>query len=223
MIEHDSGVVAHMMRDLHDGPLQDVFATRLRLDSLAHRVPPELADEIRQLSLLQSRIIRRMRQVGRGGLFNDGRSFRDVLDDTVADAALALGFEPVCLIDPAVDLIDQSGVASDVIHAVRESLSNIARHANATLVMLSITIDSIGIRLMVRDNGSGIPVNGHRGNGLANLRTRATNHGGSCVFRPNESVGTVVDWWVPFGVSGTGTPPGRDRASFASSRPIAMA
>lgn len=212
-----------MMRDLHDGPLQDVFATRLRLDSLVHRVPPDLAAEIRQLSLLQSRIIRRMRQVGRGGLFDDGRCVLDVLADTLADAAIALGFEPRCSIDPRIARIGSAELASDLIHAVRESLSNIARHACATSVILSITTDSTGIKLVVRDNGTGIPENGRRGNGLANLRDRATNNGGSCVFRRNGEAGTVVDWWVPWVFSGIGTPPGQGRGSFASSRPIAMA
>jgi len=37
-------------RDLHDGPLQNVFATRLRLDTLVSRVPPDIQAEILQLS-----------------------------------------------------------------------------------------------------------------------------------------------------------------------------
>lgn len=215
--------MARMARDLHDGPLQDVFVTRLRLDALAHRVSPDVAAEIRQLSMLQGRIIRRMRAVGRGDFLDDGRRIVEILADAISDASLGLGFEPRCSIDPRVDRIDDPALANDLVHTVRESLSNVARHARATSVDLSLSIGSGIVQLFVRDNGVGMTPEGHRGNGLANLRNRAERNGGSCILREVKTGGTIVDWRVPLTFSGGGTPQAQDRGSFANSPRGAMA
>lgn len=187
----------HIARDLHDGPLQDVFATRLRLDTLVNRVPPDIRVEILQLSELQGRIIHRMRELGRPETAIHSHSLSEALANTVTDASIALGFVPRCTIDPNVDAITDAVVRNDVIHAVRESLSNIARHAHASRVRLSVIVGPATVRFTVRDDGVGIPPAGRRGNGLANLRARAERNGGSCTFRDAAGGGTVVDWRIP--------------------------
>lgn len=186
-------------RDLHDGPLQDVFATRLRLDALADRVPPDLEAELRQLSELQGRIILRMRQLGKNNDITPDRHPSALIADTVDDASIALGYSPHCSIDPRVDAIHDPALLSDVVHAVRESLSNVARHARASQVRLAVAVDPTTLRFTVHDNGVGIPPTGRRGNGLVNLRTRAERNGGSCTFRDAAGGGTIVDWCVPRG------------------------
>jgi signal transduction histidine kinase len=183
-------------RDLHDGPLKDVFATRLRLDAIAARVSPDIASEIHQLSQLQGRIITRMRNLTGTDVVNDKRRPSERLADTVRDASIALGFTPHCSIDPKVDLLLHTALISDIVSALRESLSNVARHARATRVRLSISVGPTTVRFTVRDNGVGIPPSGHRGNGLANLRTRAERNGGTCTYRDAAGGGTVVEWWV---------------------------
>lgn len=187
----------HIARDLHDGPLQDVFATRLRLDTLVNRVPPEIQAEILQLSELQGRIIHRMRDLGRAKTGIQSLVLSDALANAVTDASIALGFTPRCTIDPKVDTITDAVVTNDVIHAVRESLSNVARHAHASQVRLSVIVGPTTVRFTVRDDGVGIPPAGRRGNGLANLRARAERNGGSCTFRNAAGGGTVVEWCIP--------------------------
>lgn len=190
--------MARMARNLHDGPLQDVFATMLRLDALAHRVPPEIVNELQTLSSLQQKIIRSLREVCRGGDGVDDRRLpSEILAATIADAALGLGFQPVYRIDPSIDHLDDRQIVSDLALATRECLSNIARHAHATMV--DVTVDSTRheIRLVVADNGCGIAPDARRGNGLGNLRSRAERNGGSCIFSQRRGGGTLVDWRVP--------------------------
>lgn len=210
-------------RDLHDGPLQDVFATRLRLDTLANRVPPDIQAELRQLSELQGRIIHRMRELGRPDAGLRSHSLSETLATAVSDASIALGFSPHCSIDPDVDTITDVMLANDIVHAVRESLSNVARHARASRVRMSVVVGSATVRLTVRDDGGGIPPAGRRGNGLANLCARAEGNGGSCTFRDAAGGGTVVDWCVPRFITSGDTPLQQDRVSSASSRPVATA
>ncbi|MBU6225968.1 MAG: hypothetical protein KGQ43_00110 [Acidobacteria bacterium] len=207
-------------RDLHDGPLQDVFATRLRLDVLATRVPPDIEAEIRRLSELQGRIIVRMRELARpeATTHSHSHSLLETLADAVADASIALGFQPRCSIDPRVDAITDVTLASDIVHAVRESLSNVARHARASRVRVSLSMGPTTVRFTVRDDGVGISPTGRRGNGLANLRARADRNGGSCTFRDAAGGGTVVEWCVPLVVSAGDTPLREGRVSSASSR-----
>lgn len=192
-------------RDLHDGPLQDVFATRLRLEAMIGRVPLDIRDEIEQLSQLQSRIILRMRRLGVDVVTGECRELSELLRDAVADASIALGFSPRCSVDPRVDAVADPALVSDVVHAVRESLSNVARHARASRVKVTVAVGPTTLRFTVRDDGVGIPPVGRRGNGLVNLRARAERHGGSCTFRDAAGGGTVVDWSIPFATSQCGT------------------
>jgi signal transduction histidine kinase len=186
----------HVARDLHDGPLQDVFATRLRLDAIAARVSPDIASEIHQLSELQGRIITRMRNLTDSNVTDMSRQPSERLADAVRDASISLGFTPHCSIDHRVDSLQDAALVSDIVNALRESLSNVARHAGATRARILISVGPTTLRFTVRDNGVGIPPSGHRGNGLVNLRTRAERNGGACTFRDAAGGGTVVEWWV---------------------------
>lgn len=187
-----------MMRDLHDGPLQDVFATMLRLDALARLAPTNVADELRMLSALQSRIIGQMRELCR-----DPRGQREVrqptddLTDVVADGAIALGFAPEFTVDRRLDLLADPMLIRDIQLVTRECLSNAARHSGATRVSVKLTIRGSRLTLTITDNGVGLSPTARRGNGLANLRSRAERHAGSCTVVTPSRGGTVVRWAVP--------------------------
>src|SRR5215469_9461417 len=67
--------------------------------------------------------------------------------------------------------------------AVREALNNVVKHANATEVWLRLQIEPAFFRLIIEDNGKGIPAasngashNGRiaSGSGLTNLENRLT-------------------------------------------------
>lgn len=215
---------AHVARNLHDGPLQDVFATMLRLDALTHRVPPDVADELARLSLLQQRIIRRMREVGKGGDGLDAdRSPCELVAAVVGDSSIALGFAPHCTVDQEFDAVEDPALVGDVVLTVREALSNVARHARATSVELRLMVTSTAIRLSIADDGVGLSPRARRGSGLDNLNLRAERNGGWCAFGSNATGGTTVDWQVPLVVSGSDTPRAPGRASSASSRRVSTA
>jgi signal transduction histidine kinase len=214
---------ATLARNLHDGPLQDVFATMLRLEALAHRAPPELTEELVKLSNLQRQIIRGMREVCGDTSVRDGRSPVDRVVDAITVASHSLGFSPRYKIDSAFDRVADEGVVNDVVFVVRESLSNIVRHANAGWVDVSLELTGDEIQLRVRDDGSGISPAARRGNGLANLRSRAERNGGSCNFATPPPNGTLVDWRVPWVFTGSGTRSDRGRGSSANSRRASMA
>ena len=85
--------------------------------------------------------------------------------------------------------------------ALREALSNAARHANASQVDVTVDAGSDGmLTVQVTDNGTGIPEGGRR-SGLRNLATRAEKLGGELRLEPADpdaaTPGTRLEWRVP--------------------------
>ena len=80
--------------------------------------------------------------------------------------------------------------------SVREALTNIVRHADATKVVLSLQITGRLI-VQIKDNGRGFHSIEQRGHGLENMRTRLEQIGGSfeCVSIPGS--GTVITFRLP--------------------------
>src|SRR5690348_3137192 len=80
--------------------------------------------------------------------------------------------------------------AAGLLAVLREALSNVARHANATAVRVSVHAGS-AVSLRVEDNGVGIAPGAARG-GLLNMAERAHDLGGSFSAGPGPDGGTVL-------------------------------
>ena len=120
--------------------------------------------------------------------------------DVVAEAGDTLGFEPTVLFDGAVDTATPEPVATDLLATLREALSNVARHAEASRVDVVVTVDAEDgghLVLRVTDDGVGPPQpDAPRGHGLDNMAARAERHGGSLEITPARPRGTAVEWRV---------------------------
>lgn len=199
----DESPVDRVSRDIHDGPLQDVFATMLRLDLLARNAPPDLEAELVRLSSLQQGIIGRLREIcalrdsSRPHLSITEKTPRWSLEKMLDDAAIALGFVPRHRVDEGFNSVRDTGLVSDVLFATRECLSNVARHAFATSVSVTVSVTNLQIIVRVEDDGVGFTPNTRRGNGIGNLQQRAARNGGTCTFSLRPAGGTIVDWRVP--------------------------
>ncbi len=92
-----------------------------------------------------------------------------------------------------------SAALENVIYrVVQEGLSNVARHAEATEVTVSLLESNQQLRLSVTDNGSGFDVNadaqpGHFG--LQGIRERVRSVGGTCHIEKNS--GTTLQIRLP--------------------------
>ena len=79
-----------------------------------------------------------------------------VCTQLVTDAADGLGFEPRLQFDGPIDSIDDR-VAEHLLPVLREALSNVARHANASNVRVALAVHDDDITLTVSDDGIGVP------------------------------------------------------------------
>jgi len=92
--------------------------------------------------------------------------------------------------------------AQEVIYRVaQESLQNIAKHAHASEVHVSLEATDKNIRLSVRDNGAGFAVEAASGRpmsfGLAGMRARAELLGGTLAVRSAPGNGASVTLRLP--------------------------
>ncbi|MDH4159361.1 MAG: GAF domain-containing protein [Actinomycetota bacterium] len=191
-------------RDLHDLVIQRLFATGMVLQGAARQAGPD-SDVTARIERAVGELDATILEV-RSTIFalHDGRSAeaaglrRRVLRE-LAQAAHTLGFEPTIRFDGPIDSVVGDDVAEHVVAAVREALSNVARHAAASRVRVSLSVDDTDVVVIVTDNGVGLASSGGRRSGLANLSQRAETLGGTCVTEPAEpdGSGTRLIWRAP--------------------------
>jgi signal transduction histidine kinase len=128
-------------------------------------------------------------------------SLRARLLHVIDAGAGQLAFAPAMRLSGLVDTAVPPAVAEHLLAVVRESLSNVARHAEATQVDVRLEVhsgdDGASLRLVVQDDGRGLPAEPPQRSGLANLADRAAQLGGNCVVRGRPSGGVEVIWEVP--------------------------
>jgi two-component system, NarL family, sensor kinase len=90
-------------------------------------------------------------------------------------------------------------VEAELYRIVQEAMTNVARHAKATEVVVTLVSGEERIGLVVRDNGQGLPVGANRsgGSGLLGMRERARLCGGSLRLISRGGRGTTVSVQIP--------------------------
>jgi signal transduction histidine kinase len=79
---------------------------------------------------------------------------------------------------------------------IQEALTNTIRHASAMSSRVSIDVAN-GLRIVICDDGVGLPVDRHTGLGLRSMRERAEELGGTLVVAARAGGGTCVTAQLP--------------------------
>ena len=95
-------------------------------------------------------------------------------------------------------------VAEHLVPSLREALANVARHAEASHVEVTLRCTADRVHLQVVDDGVGPPdhgvpgsSDGLTGRGLLNIAQRAESLGGTCALRAAAEGGAALEWDVP--------------------------
>lgn len=187
-------------RDLHDVVIQRLFATGMQLQgAVLQAAKPEVAKRINAAVDDLDATIRDIRR----SIFElrapVGPSLRADLREAVEAAAETLGFRPVLDTSGPVDSAVPDDIVPELLAVLREALSNIARHAQATSARVSLQAGESEIILTVEDDGVGIEPGRARG-GISNMGERAHDLGGTFEVGPGPGgAGTVLTWRTPLG------------------------
>jgi len=148
-----------------------------------------------------------------------GGGLRDQVLALGGESAGVLGFEPR-FFDGPVDSAIPDNVGIELLATLREALSNVARHAEATEVTVEVVATSHTFVLRIIDDGIGPPgPDAPRGHGLKNMEARAAHHAGRFEVLAGAPAGTVVQWQVPLAEPDPGgfvDLPGHVRGSLAA-------
>jgi signal transduction histidine kinase len=210
--------------DLHDTVIQRLFATGLALQGTVRAIaPPEAAARVAAAVGDLDETIRQIRST----IFAlqapriPGRSLRAEILSLATEAGASLRFEPHLHLDGPLDSVVDAEVATQLLVVLREGLSNVVRHAQATRVDVSVQVADGHVQAAVVDDGIG-PGPGSRagGRGLINLSHRAEALGGQMgISSGAEGRGTALTWRVPVaGPSGGHGPAGPDEGREGSGR-----
>ncbi len=189
-------------KDMHDMVIQELFALGMSLQASVTAIPdPELASRVEAGVSKLDDVIRSIRAL----IFDirsDGDSHYDLRTRIVEIATSlipSLGFEPSVAFVGPVDRIPED-LHEHVLAVTRESLTNVARHAEADAASIEVNATDGYVTIVVTDDGIGLPEEPARRSGHTNLAERARFANGSFVLETHPSGGTTVVWRSPWQV-----------------------
>lgn len=193
-------------RDLHDDVLQLLYAAGLNLKTAVPPMktcPPDVAGLIRHTIGELELAMQHLRDYISGprpsvdGELPIGVALANLMQNmTVADRPrFSLNLQPGL---SAVFL--SRAKTENMVHIVREALSNCARHSRATQGLVTVQRDDGMLRIEVNDDGIGFnPADARRdGHGLINMTARVEEMGGTLTIASSLGQGTRILVQVPY-------------------------
>ena len=187
-------------KELHDGVIQSLFAVGMGLQGAAAMArDEEIARRVESAVEEIDRAIRDLRNYIFGlrpGILAD-RQLDQALNELAEEFSERSGVVTVVDVDEEV-ASELSSKAADVVQLVREALSNVGRHAEATTCRVSLRRGDDGAVLEIDDDGRGFDTSEPKqGMGLGNLRERVERLGGALEIESVVGDGTAVRAGIP--------------------------
>ncbi len=202
-LEHERRRIA---RDLHDelGARLTSIALQGELAMRGEKIPAAAKAEIGSLALRVRQLINATDEViwttdpGNDSLPNLVEFLCDYVERFLMPAGILYRLDvPSDL--PAIPI--QSQARHHFLLAVKETLNNAVRHANAKMLMVRLAADGDALTLEISDDGIGFDVQHARpgGNGLANIQNRMTSVNGRAEITSVIGKGTTTTLTMPLG------------------------
>lgn len=191
---------SRLARELHDELGSILVAMNIKLDHVTHNISaPELLDDLADLkSLLDDAAMIKIRVIN--------QLTPTVLDDFGLDAALErlvgeykkhtkIG---VTLILPGDGFVMEHLYSLAAYRITQECLTNVAKHAGASHVVIEGSVCDNRLSLIIRDNGKGFHEAANAdGHGIFGMIERARYLGGTIEFTSNPDRGSTVRLILP--------------------------
>jgi two-component system sensor histidine kinase UhpB len=184
-------------RELHDEVGQTLTAVLMDLGRAADRAKdPALRSELEQAQeTTRSSLdeVRRLAHRLRPGVLED-LGLTSALTALATDVSDHTGLDIERRFDSGLQLDEQTELV--IYRVVQEGLTNVARHAGANRIVLSVVRDGDAIVVRIEDDGRGIGP-AHEGAGIRGMRERALLIGATLDVADRPDAGTRVSLTVP--------------------------
>jgi signal transduction histidine kinase len=200
-----------MARDIHDNFGQALTALKMDVAEVRRRLDigdsASIRERLTEMSALIDTSVDDVRRVAaelRPVVLDDlgfVGAIRAYLIDVERRAAIRC-----VLCAPSGDVPIGGERATALFRILQEALTNVVRHAKATRVEVSLSMEAGRVRLVVHDNGRGVPaaaVTNPRSLGLLGMRDRAVLIGGEVSVAGRPGMGTTVTVELPLGGEST--------------------
>ena len=193
-----------LARDLHDSVTQTLFSLSMTLDGLLNEYQNLPAPALDRLDFIRNQAAAARKQMR--AMIHDLRPL-DLGKQSLDEAIRAHTLDIKRATDISVDLNisqDTSMIPTPIQYNLeritQETLSNVARHAKATEVKVSLVVDQYEVKLEVFDNGIGFSQSQDKKDtsfGLMSIRERVEVMGGNVIIDSHPGRGTHVTVLVP--------------------------
>jgi len=185
-------------QEIHDGAMQGVYSVGLILDSMTKHIDNALAGQrLEQAQQVLAQVIIGLRRYMTSLRVSPPQG-------TLAEELGALATDPRfrSLVNIRLDIADaievDAGCKGHIVGLVQEALSNVARHARASQVVVSLMQTGEALHLTIQDDGQGFaPQQIASGYGLLAMRNHAQLLGGQISIDSTPGKGTRVKLILP--------------------------
>jgi signal transduction histidine kinase len=200
---------ARLAREIHDGLAQHLWFAKLKFERLAgtlSEADQPLAAEVTQALDTAIMEAREALVTMRASLAEDV-PFADMLTRTVDDFEDRSGLRVEFTQSTGMPATLPPRVQVELLRIVSEALTNVRKHADATMVRIAAEVSDGELLITVTDNGRGFSYDEalDQGLGLRGMHERARLIGGSLLVRSELSGGSTVEVRTPLvapGVTG---------------------
>jgi signal transduction histidine kinase len=186
---------ARIAREIHDAISQHLFALRMIAAGMRRADPGD--QQAQAIERISEEALRDMQAL-----------LVELRPASLDGAGLASALQEICAayrdrLGVAVDAsLDDVAVPTPVEHALlritQEACANAVRHGNARRLAVSMTRQDGHVELAVRDAGTGFdPAATRAGSGLAHIRDRVAELGGTVDIDSAPGRGAAITVWVP--------------------------
>ena len=186
-----------LARDLHDTVIQRLFGVGLALqvtlgadldEASRARINGALDDLDATIHEIRTTIF----EIDQDDF--DAGSLEERLTTLSEEVGTRLGIDVSLYVAPTINHLVGKNCGRHTVQALREMLSNVARHSQASHATVSVELDGDHVVVTVTDDGVGFSAPVGAGRGLRNLVSRARELGGDCRVDSAPGRGTLVRW-----------------------------
>ncbi len=186
-----------LARDLHDTVIQRLFGVGLSLQVTLH---DELSESSRaRVNAALDELDTTIHEI-RTTIFEidqddfDAGSLEERMSTLASEMGTRLGIEVELDVAPTINHLVGRHAGHHAVQALREMLSNVARHSQASHARVSVGVEAEHVLITVSYDGVGFGAPVGPGRGLRNLASRARELGGEFSVESEVGRGTLVRW-----------------------------